>query len=274
MLKTRIILIAASALVVWLIFLLPKAVVENEHQLKSTDSTGAKGDGHTDHPQQAHTAAPAAIVSLIKEVKKAFQNSSDKKNAIFADSLRSLYTQAGQFDSAAWFGEKAATFFNNTESFLKAGNSFYQAYTFAMDAGKQKLLAEKTREYLGKAVESNPKNYEARIKMAMTYLTTGGPMQGIRQLRDVLSEDPKNELALFNMGMLSVQSGQNKKAIDWLKQLVVVNPTHTQGQMLLGVAYMNDGQNKEAREQFEKVKKMEKDPAVQATVDSYLKDLK
>ncbi len=271
MLKTRIILIVASAVVVWLIFLLPKAVVENENQLKPVDSTSAKKDSHL---PTSHTSASPAIVSLIKEVKAVFQNSSYKKNAIFADSLQSLYTLAGQFDSAAWFGEKAATFFNTTESFLKAGNSFYKAYTFAMDQQKQKVLAEKTREYLGKVIEVNPKNYEARINVAMTYLSTGGPMQGIRLMKDVLSEDPKNELALFNMGMLSVQSGQNKKAIDWLKQLAEVNPRHVQGQMLLGVAFMNEGQKNEARAQFEKVKKMDNDPAVQATVDSYLKDLK
>jgi len=47
-----------------------------------------------------------------------------------------------------------------------------------------------------------------------------------------------------------------------------------QGQLLLGVAYMNDGKKTEARQQFEKVKKMDNDPAVQATVDSYIKDLK
>src|SRR6185369_2375167 len=215
------------------------------------------------------------IVESIKTVKAARLSSSSKeKNAIFADSLQSLYTQAGQFDSAAMYGAEAATFFKTTESFLKAGNSYYEASTFAMDAQKQKALAEKAREWLNKVIDANPKNYEARIKVAMTYLSSGGPMQGIRQLRDVLKEDPKNELALFNMGMLSVQSGQNGKAIDWLRQLAEVNPKHVQGQLLLGVAYMNEGQNKEAREQFEKVKKMENDPAVQATVDSYLKDLK
>ncbi|HLZ17822.1 MAG TPA: tetratricopeptide repeat protein, partial [Cyclobacteriaceae bacterium] len=80
--------------------------------------------------------------------------------------------------------------------------------------------------------------------------------------------------ALFNMGMLSIQSGQNRKAIDWLNQLTEVNPNHLQGQMLLGVAYLNSGKSKEARAQFEKVKKMDNDPAVQAQVDSYLKDLK
>ena len=272
MLKTRIILIVASAIVIWLIFLLPKAVVENESQLKSADSTSShKGAS----PAKGHSEIPATITASIKAVKTARSStSSNEKNAIFADSLRSLYTQAGQFDSAAMYGAEAATFFKTTKSFLKAGNSYYEASTFAMDPQKQKALAEKAREWLGKVIEVNPKNYEARIKVAMTYLSSGGPMQGIRQLREILKEDPKNELGLFNMGMLSVQSGQNSKAIDWLKQLAEVNPRHVQGQLLLGVAYMNDGKKTEARQQFEKVKKMDNDPAVQATVDSYIKDLK
>ena len=271
MLKTRIILIAASAIVIWLIFLLPKAVVENEDQLKNDSATAKKNA----EPIKGHNSIPTEITGAIKSMKAAMaSNPSKEKNAIFADSLQSLYTKAGQFDSAAMYGETAASFFNTTESFLKAGNSCYEAYTFAMNPDKQKEFAKSTRTWLGKVIESNPKNYEARIKVAMTYLTTGGPMQGIRQLRDVLKEDPKNELGLFNMGMLSVQSGQNSKAIDWLKQLAEINPKHIQGQLLLGVAYMNDGKKEEARQQFEKVKKMDNDPAVQATVDSYLKDLK
>jgi cytochrome c-type biogenesis protein CcmH/NrfG len=99
-------------------------------------------------------------------------------------------------------------------------------------------------------------------------------MQGIMMLREVLKEDPKNELAMFNLGMLSIQSGQYDKAIERLKELVEMNPAHIQGQLLLGIAYMNSGDTKLAKQQFEKVKEMDKDPAVQATVDSYLKDLK
>ena len=108
----------------------------------------------------------------------------------------------------------------------------------------------------------------------MTYLSSSAPMQGITLLREVLAEDPKNEFALFNMGMLSIQSGQYDRAIERLEELVQVNPNHTQGQLLLGVAYMNKGKKEKAREQFEKVKKLDSDPAVQATADSYLKDLK
>jgi Flp pilus assembly protein TadD len=92
-------------------------------------------------------------------------------------------------------------------------------------------------------------------------------------LREVLAKDPKNELSLFNMGMLSIQSGQHDRAIERLTELVKVNPNHLQGQLLLGIAWAGKGEKELAREQFEKVRKMDTDPAVQATIDSYLKDL-
>lgn len=268
MLKTRIILVLVAAALIWLIFLLPKSVVENESQLKEDAGVAANAPG-------AHTEVPATLSAAIRSVKAGFEEGlANQKNAIFADSLRTLYTQAGQFDSAAWFAEKAATFFNTTESFLKAGNSYYEAYSFAMEPAKQEQLAEKTREWLGKVLEANPKNLEVKTKMAMTFLSSKAPMQGITMMREVLAEDPKNEFALYNMGMLSVQSGQYDRAIERLEELKAVNPNHVQGQLLLGVAYMNKGNKEKARQQFELVKKLDSDPAVQATADSYLKDLK
>lgn len=264
MVKTRIILVAVAAILVAIIFLLPKSVVENENQLKEATPESAAG----------HTAIPETLSSTIHTVRGQFsENQSNQKNAIFADSLRTLYTQAGQFDSAAWFAEEAATFFNTTESFLNAGNSYYEAYTFAMEPAKQEQLAEKARAWLGKVVAANPKNLEAKTKIAMTYVSSKTPMQGITMLREVLAEDPKNEFVLYNMGMLSVQSGQYGRAIERLEELKAVNPNHIQGALLLGVAYMNNGNKQKARQQFELVKTLDKDPAVQATADSYLKDL-
>jgi predicted negative regulator of RcsB-dependent stress response len=40
------------------------------------------------------------------------------------------------------------------------------------------------------------------------------------------------------------------------------------------VAYVNNGEKENAREQFEKAKKLDSDPAVQQQADAYLKDLK
>lgn len=261
-------MIVVSALVITGLFLLPKVVVENENKLtvESKDSV-TKADPHTNTPEE--------LLKAIAQLRSSYQETAEnEKKAIFADSLASLYGQAGKFDSAGWYSEQAAQFFNNEKSLVKAGDNYYQAYTFALDAEKQGYLAEKTREQFSKVLERNPKNLEAKTKMAMTYLSSPSPMQGILMLREVLKEDPKNQLAMFNLGMLSIQSGQYDKAIERLTELVELNPAHIQGQLLLGIAYINTGDKKRARQQFEKVKEMDKDPAVQSAADSYLKDLK
>jgi outer membrane protein len=270
MLKTRLLLFGVSALAIWLLFQLPKVVIENEGRLTGSSS----GDTISTNLEQ-HAPAPSEIRGLIAAVKGEFSKSTEKeKNAIFADSLATLYRIANQYDSAAWFAEKAAAFFNNTESWTKTGDNYYQAYTLALDQTRQKTWAGKAQEFYGKVLQNQPDNLEVKTKMAMTYLTSSSPMQGITMLREVLLKDPTNELALFNMGMLSIQSGQYERAVERLEELLQVNPSHIQGQLLLGVAYMNSGEKVKARKQFEKVKEMDKDPAVQATVDSYLKDLK
>ncbi|HET9053045.1 MAG TPA: tetratricopeptide repeat protein [Cyclobacteriaceae bacterium] len=268
MLKNRIILVVVSALVTVALYLLPKVVVNNNEQTAVNPADSAQ------QAADPHTAAPEGLIKHIAHMRGAYAASAEKqKKAIFADSLATLYARASRFDSAGVFAEEAASFFNTEASWFKAGDSYYQAYTFALNANKQGNLGEKAREQFQRVLDINPGNLTAKTKMAMTYLSSA-PMQGVTMLREVLEADPNNELALFNMGMLSIQSGQDDKAINWLSQLVEVNPKHTQGTLLLGIAYMNTNQKKKARAQFEKVKDMDKDPAVQATVDSYLKDLK
>jgi len=265
-LRTRIILIVITAAIVAVIFFLPKVVVQNDKELASAPDTT------TNAVTEAHAAVSKDDQVAITRLRNQFET---KKNSIFADSLWQLYTSIGKFDSAAWFAEQSASFLKTTDSYLRAGNSYYEAYSYALDQQKQKQLGEKAREFLGKALEANPKLYEAKAKMGMTYIGSGAPpMQGIQMLREVVQEDPKNEFALFNLGMLSIQSTQYDRAVDWFTKLVDVNPQHLQGQVLLGVALASAGEKDKARAQFEKARKMTTDQSVLAAIDSYLKDLK
>jgi tetratricopeptide (TPR) repeat protein len=267
MLRNRIILAGIALVLIVLLYSLPKVVVKGEDQ-------GMAGDSLAIPTPAPHALPTASLQQAIGRIRAEFtRTASGEKNAIFADSLADLYQEAGKFDSAAWFADRAAAFFNTMESWIRAGDSYYNAYTFAMDPLKQSELAERAREYFNKILKQNPGNLEVKSKLAMTYLTSSSPMQGITLLREVLAEDPKNESALFNLGMLSIQSGQYDRAIERLTELTIINPGHVQAQLLLGVAFMNRGNKKMAREQFEKVKQLDADPAVQATADSYLQDL-
>jgi tetratricopeptide (TPR) repeat protein len=265
MLKTRILLVAVSLLVVWLLFQLPKYVVSNEDQGVPADSAG----------QVAHTEPSEELKSTIASLREAWEISTEKeKSAIFADSLADRYKEAGRFDSAAWFAGEAAAFFDTRASWIRAGDLYYEAYTFALDPTRQEEMAVKAREYYGKVLDADPSNLDVKTRMAMTYLSSDNPMQGIAMLREVLATNPQHPEALFNMGLLSIQSGQYRLAIERFEMLTKVDSTHLQGQMLLGVALLRAGEKERARAQFEKVKTMDGDPAVQAEVDSYLEELK
>lgn len=268
MLKIRILLIIAAAGLIVLLFLLPKVVVENDNQLTAADSATLQ------LMPAGHQAVPAPVAAAIGRLRAQLgQGSQNEKSSIFADSLQNLYAEIGKFDSAAWFAEQAATFLQTTNAYRVAGNRYYEAFTFAMEPAKQNALAAKTREYLEKVTAANPKDFESRNKIAMTYVSSDSPMQGIMMLRQVLEDDPKNELALFNLGMLSIQSGQYQRATEHLTRLLELNPESTQGRLLLGVAYLKSGEKARAKQEFERVKAQDSDPSVQATVDSYLQEV-
>ncbi len=263
--KKRFFLLVAGLILIIVLFFLPRSVVRNADSAASADSAGRPADPHQ---------APKELKAMIRQVRQFWMlAASAEKNAIFADSLSGLYRKAGVYDSAAWFADTAAAFFNHAGAWKKAGDAYYRAYTFAVDEKKQEQLAERARHYLNKVLEKEADNLEIKCQLAMTYLSTA-PMQGVNLLREVLAADPKNQIALYNLGMLAVQSGQYSRAVERLEELVGINPTHIQGRLLLGVAYLNLGQKQKAREQFEIIKQADSDPAVQATVDSYLKDLK
>jgi len=257
---------------VLLLFQLPKSVVDNDTELAGDPSSSSNPEVGNSQP---HAVVPMELTEKIGLFRSLHRTASEKeKKAIFADSLATWYLKSGVFDSAAWFAEDASTFFNSIESWEKAGNSYYQAFTFAIDVKKQQSLASKAQEFYNKVLAKNADNLTVKNNLAMTYLSSPNPMQGVLMLREVLVKDPKNETALFNLGMLSIQSGQYENAIERLNTLIGINPNHIQGQLLLGVAYMQTGDKTKAKAQFEKVKNMDKDPSVQATADSYLKDLK
>jgi len=110
--------------------------------------------------------------------------------------------------------------------------------------------------------------------MAMTYVNTENPMQGIALLREVLQQDPTNELALFNLGLLSMQSNQYDRAIERFRQILVNNPTSRKAQFYLGISLAEGGKRDEARQVLAQVKKGEKDPQILAAIREYEERLK
>ncbi|WKV13513.1 tetratricopeptide repeat protein [Marivirga harenae] len=279
MLKSRIILFVVAIALVAVFFSLPKVVVDNENDsidgrsepIETNSSTnGNSTESSTATMSGSHGGnIPADVKRDIERLRNSFMVAESQENSvIFADSLASMFKELNRLDSAAKYVELS------TEDNEIIGNAYYEAFSFAADVDKAKGLAVKTREYLQKVLDNNPSNNSAKIKLAMTYVSSENPMKGISMLLEVVEEDPYNEEALFNLGILSIQSGQFNKAIERFEKLLKNHPENIQAEFYLALSFMNNGQKAKARTLFSEIKNKSNDEQLLAAVDSYLNELK
>lgn len=270
--KSQITALILGIVTIGILFSLPRVVVDNDEG--NADVAIAETNSAV-ITEETHDAGLSTIDrDRINTLTLGLNEAENTENFVtFADSIALLYSQSGKFDSAAYYYSQAAEKESTSARLEKTGNAYFEAYSFALDEQKVKYLADKAREYLNQVLEKDPKRLDLKTKVAMTYVSSANPMQGITMLREILEEDPKNESAIFNMGILSMQSGQYKRAAERFEELVNYYPENIQGQFYLGVSYFESTQKNKAKKQFQQVQSMTTDPMVLSSVESYLERL-
>jgi len=274
MLKSRIILIVIAIALVAVFFSLPKVVVDNENEniengAQQAGENTSSSSSTSDIVAESHGGdIPKEVKEDIERLRNSYLLAENQENSsIFADSLANVFRDLNRLDSAAKYVELSK------EDNELIGNAYYEAFSFAADAQKAEKLAVKTREYLQKVLDESPSNNSAKIKLAMTYVSSDNPMKGISMLLEVIEEDPNNEEALFNLGILSIQSGQYSKAIERFEKLLKQHPENIQAEFYLALSLMNNGQKAKAKKLFTEIKNKSNDEQLLAAVESYLNEL-
>lgn len=270
--KTQLILIIVGIIAVVGLYALPSVVVDNEGEVDAISQENAGADTSESNSVAMHeaelTSDQRALVASLKG--KLDDSDANENQEALLDSLGSIYQELGKFDSAGFYYGLAAEESNNLALAEKAGDSFYEAYTFALDADKVAYTSEQARKYLNQVLDKDPTRLDLKTKVAMTYVSSTNPMQGITMLREILEQDPQNEDALFNMGILAIQSGQYKRAAERFEELIQYHPQNLQGQFYLGVSYFEANQKNKAKAQFEAVKEMTGDEMILSSIQGYL----
>ena len=272
-----VVIIVASLMVVGL-YSLPKGVLSNKEKTSSPKTTGADANKPTqENTTSAETHTPTLTAAQEKQVAKARQQykaatqKADKVKAI--ELLITVFAQESRFDSAAYLAEELAGLEPSLKNTVRAGDAYFGAFQFAMDDAKTAKLSQKARDWYQKALAQNPNLLEVKTNLAMTYVSTDTPMQGIMLLREVLDQDPDFEPALFNLGLLSMRSNQFDKAIDRFRQILKNNPSNTKALFYMGISLAETGKKTEARQALEEVARKDQDPAVQAAIKETLQKL-
>ncbi|MEJ2004328.1 MAG: tetratricopeptide repeat protein [Cyclobacteriaceae bacterium] len=274
--KSRIILLATAVVLVALIYMLPMVVVDNDQEEVATaPAEETMSEAQREAIASAHSVeVDEAVASRITRYRDSLVVAANsEKSVIFADSLAGLYQSINRPDSAAMFIEEIADTEPILENFVRAGDAYYEAYGFAADPGERAAFATKARAYYERVLEQDPSDLRVKNRVAMTWLASSSPMQGIMMLREIVQEDPTNEQALFNLGVLSMQSGQYDRAVERFESLIELYPENIEAQFFLGVSYMETGKRNKARKQFELVKERGTDPETQAAAESYLESI-
>jgi outer membrane protein len=278
MLKSQLIIICTGIVAVILLFSLPKIIVKSDKQLTEATEQKAEPKQKAEPESQMKNLHKAELSekesTKINNWRKSFSSvSNTEKKTNFADSLISAFRKVYLYDSAAKYAEQVAILKPTVAALVKTADIYMEAFNFATTDDAKQASNEKAREYYNKALKIQPSDLEVKSKVALTYIGSENPMQGIKILREVLQADPKNESALYNLGVLSIQSGQHDKAVARFEELLKVNPKHSAGQFYLGVAQANLGNKEKAVEAFKKARLLDSDPEFRSMVDSYLKEL-
>jgi tetratricopeptide (TPR) repeat protein len=267
--RNRAVILLFGILSIIILYSFPKVVVDNEENkgegMSSPDSVSAQFHG---------TQASKEDLDKISNLKSKLGKPDNKeKSSIFADSLAEAFRIINEWDSAAYYLGNQAKSEPSIENLKKAGQAYFQAQGFAVEQSEIENLGRQAREFFDEVLAINPKDLETKVNKGLTFIASSNPMQGILMLREVIEQDPENEMALYNLGILSMQSAQWQRAVERFETLIKINPENPKVHFYLGMSYLELKQSDLAKEHFLKVKELDKDPEVQANVDSYLKEI-
>ena len=283
--KPFIVIITIGLASIGLLYSLPKVVVNDEKKTleqapkQETTVTANRDKGVKDESPASPEMHSAKLTNeqqtVIDDLKSKFQKTTEKQAKIkSAENLVMQFIKYTRYDSAAYYAEEITKIDPSESNLQKAGNLYYEAFTYALEGNKTSLMGEKARNFYQKVLVMNPNNLLAKTNMAMTYTATQTPMQGIMMLREVIAQEPDYEPALFSLGILSIRSNQFGKAVERFKQILKNNPSNIKAALNLGYCLAELDRKEEAKPILEKVLANSKDPQEKAVANDILSKIK
>ncbi len=250
-----------------LIFQLPKGNVSAKTESSvaggaNRDANGQKNKMDTVQTEEKH-AAPftEAQVKRIAQLKAALKTAPNEvKQVVALENLMRAFMDLTRYDSAAVYAGQFSDTHAAAIHTLRAGQAYFEAQTFAIDAKKGRLMGEKARLYFEKALGQDPNNLLVKTNLAMTYVDTPTPMKGITLLREVIEQEPTFVPALFNLGILSIKSNQFGKGQERFTQILKLEPNNHKAALNLGFCLAQLDKKVEAQKVLTKVLANSKDP--------------
>ncbi|MFT5885450.1 MAG: thioredoxin-like negative regulator of GroEL [Arcticibacterium sp.] len=254
-----LIVLSIGALISIGLYALPKTLVSNETKTSAKPArTESKGHAELTEKQQS------GLLAI---------RSSNDSELLKLEALTTYFSTENIFDSAGYYAGLLAENEPSEGKWLKSADLYYQAYSLSLNPLTREELAEITRFSYQKVLELNPNQLHAKTNSAMTFATSGSPMQTIMMLRQVLDQDPRYVPAIMSMGALSMQSGQYEKAVERFRQVLAIDANNINAKLGLAYSWIETGKVTEAKKLLEEISSYDVGEVLQNEIRNTLKSL-
>ena len=245
-----------------LIFQLPKGNVSNKNGQVASGEANRDASAVPEAKEEESHAVPLTVEQQKQLAQLKANLASAKTEALQVGALEKLATafiQVDKYDSAAFYAAQFADQHPGLSHVLRAGQLYFEAQTYAINAQKGQKMGEKARVYFEKALSIDPNNLLVKTNLAMTYVDTPTPMKGISLLREVIEQEPTFVPAIFNLGILAIKSNQFGKGQERFTQILKLEPNNYKAALNLGYCLAQLDKKEEAMKVLKRVVNESKD---------------
>ncbi|NJN78346.1 MAG: tetratricopeptide repeat protein [Saprospiraceae bacterium] len=272
----QIIVIALSVALFALLYFGGRTTANNRSDVEKTRALIAEGS--TDTEKMIMSAkADLTEENLAPIVAIEAQLPLQLTDSLRAESFKALSREwniLNKFSIGGVYALKVAEIENTETAWSIAGTTFGFALQKEKDADTRKFCVEESVKAFEKAIEINPNETQHKINLALTYVETEQPMQGITMLRDLSQKEPENTSVLMALAQLSIRSGQYDKAIERYETVVKLEPNNVKAHYGLAQMYQSLGKNQEAIASYNKCLSLSEDEKLKSDIEQIIKKIK
>lgn len=272
----QITVIAVSVLLFALLYFGGRTVPQNRSNVDKTRAL--KAESSTDTEKLISSAKADLTKEQLAPITEIEANLPlQLTDSLRAESFKMLskeWNALNQFAIGGIYAQKVAEMQNTEESWSITGTTFGIGQKRATDETTRQFCIDQAVAAFNKAIEINPEETQHRINLALVYVETNQPMQGIGMLRDLAKKEPNNTSVLLALGQLSVRSGQYDKAIERYQQVIKIEPNNLRAYYAMAQVYQSLGKVQEAIEAYNQCLVLSDDDKFKSDIQQNIKKLK
>jgi len=272
----QVIVIASSIILFSVLYFGFDNKPSNRSEVDKTRALKAEGTTDTDKIIEAAKAAISKDeLILITELEAALPlQLTDSLRGETYKELSREWNKLQQFTVGGIYAKKVAESLKTEAAWSIAGTTFGIAMKNEQNPENHQYAIEEATNAFQKALEINPDETQHQINLALTYVETAQPMQGIMMLRELSEKEPKNTSVLMALGQLSIRSGQYDKAVERYQQVIEIEPNNVKGYYALAQVYQITGKTQEAINTYQKCSTLSNDAILRSDIEQIIKKLK